>query len=310
MSRPTSVSYLQVQCPFPPPRDLGQEGVLECVANVSEGRRQQVVEQLARSCGPSLADVHSDPFHHRSVFTLVGPGRQVEEGARSLARAALASVDLNGHTGAHPRTGALDVVPFVALEGWPLADAGPLGRARACRARDSFAAWAARELGLPVFVYGPERSLPEVRRSAWQGLRPTYGPTGPHPSGGAVSAGCRPLLVAYNLWLEEADLDLARRVSAALRGPGVRALGLAVGGGVQVSLNLVSPLEVGPAEAWDRVSALAPVARAELVGLLPFAVLERVPEQRWEQLDLSAERTVEAALNGFGKAARHVPGRA
>jgi hypothetical protein len=102
--------------------------------------------------------------------------------------------------------------------------------------------------------------------------------------------------VAYNVWLAEPDVARARRVAAAVRSPAIRALGLAVGRRVQVSLNLVDPSTVGPAEAYDAVAALVPVAGAELVGLLPELVLRRVPAGRWAELDLGGDRTIEARL--------------
>ena len=149
----------------------------------------------------------------------------------------------------------LDVVPWVPLEGWPLRDAseGPATEA-ARRARDSFAAWAGTELRLPAFLYGPEQSLPQVRRGAWRtlrtGLRPVLAP--PDSRGGGRRL--RGLLVAYNLWLRGDDLGLAKATAAAVRRPAVRALGLPVAGGVQVSCNLVDPLRLGPADMWDRVA--------------------------------------------------------
>lgn len=278
--------------------------LLECVANVSEGRDAAVISRLGRSCGAVLADVHSDPHHHRSVFTMIGEATAVEAAARSLAEATLESVDLRLHSGAHPRTGALDVVPFVALEGWPLRDVRPAPAVAALEARDRFAAWAADHLHLPVYLYGPERALPDVRRGAWATLTPDLGPGWPHPSAGATAVGCRPLLVAYNLWLEQPDLLLARRVAAQLRSPEVRALGLEIGGHAQVSCNLVAPTVVGPAQVWDAVAAVAPIARAELVGMVPGAVLKGVPRVRWEQLGLSLDRALEQVL-----ARRHAPGQ-
>jgi glutamate formiminotransferase len=163
-------------------------------------------------------------------------------------------------------------------------------------ARDRFAAWLAGELGVPSFAYGPERTLPEVRRRAFRDLAPDAGPPAPHPTAGAAAVGCRPILVAWNVWLTEPDVGLARRVAAAVRGPHLRALGLPVAGGAQVSMNLVSPDVVGPAEAWDRVAALAPVDRAELVGLVPGSVLARIDPARWSRLDLAEERTIDHRL--------------
>ena len=258
--------------------------MLECGGNVSEGRRPEVVAALGNAAGDALLDVHTDPDHHRSVLTVVG-----ETAPRSIAAVAVARIDLDHHAGAHPRMGAVDVVPFVPLADATLADAEA--------ARDRFATWLGDDLGVPAFVYGRGRpSLPEIRREAFRRLNPDAGPPAPHPSAGATAVGARPFLVAYNLWLAEPDLGLARSVAAELRSPAVRALGLAVGSGVQVSLNLLEPQSVGPAMVYDAVAARARVRRAELVGLAPEAVLSAVDPGRWAQLDLSADRTVEGRL--------------
>lgn len=263
---------------------MGQDrSVLECVLNLSEGRRAEVVAELAAAAGGDLLDVHSDPDHNRSVFTLVGT-----EAPRAVTRAAVARLDLRDHTGVHPRIGVVDVVPFVALTGSTTADAR--------RARDDYATWIADELRVPAFLYGPERSLPDIRRGAFTSFPPDRGPATPHPTAGAVAVGVRPVLMAWNLWLAEDDLATARSIAADLRGPDVRALGLAVGDAVQVSMNLLDPQRTGPAEIYDRVAARAPIARAELVGLLTDEVLRSVPPERWTQLDVGPDRTVEARL--------------
>lgn len=262
--------------------------MLECVVNVSEGRDQVAISAIAEAAGAGLLDVHTDPDHHRSVFTLVGL-----DAPRRVASEAVARLDLTAHRGVHPRLGVVDVVPFVPLDDATMADAQA--------ARDAFAAWLVATHDVPVFLYGPERSLPEVRRGAFRELAPDLGPSRPHPTAGATCVGCRPVLVAYNLWLAGSSLPEARRIAAAVRGPHVRALGLAVGDGVQVSLNLVEPDAVGPAEAYDLVQDAAraaggSVARAELVGLLPRAVVQRIPAARWDELDVGPERTIEARL--------------
>lgn len=257
--------------------------MLECVLNLSEGRRVGVVAGLAATAGDDLLDVHSDPDHNRSVLTLVGT-----DAPRAVARAAVERLDLRTHRGVHPRIGVVDVVPFVALSGSTAADA--------LRARDDFAAWIATELGVPAFLYGPERSLPDVRRGAFGDLRPDHGPSEPHPTAGAVAVGARPVLVAWNLWLADGDLATARSIATELRGPDVRALGLQVGDDVQVSMNLVNPLRTGPAEVYDRVAARARIRRAELVGLLTDEVLCSVPSTRWDELDLGPDRTVESRV--------------
>jgi glutamate formiminotransferase / 5-formyltetrahydrofolate cyclo-ligase len=135
-----------------------------------------------------------------------------------------------------------------------------------------------------------------VRRTAWRTRHPDVGPDRPHPSAGAVCVGAREALVAYNVWLASGDVDEARRVAAAVRGPHVRALGLQVGARAQVSMNLVDPLVVGPAAVFDLVAELAATAGTELVGLVPAAVLHQVPADRWAALDLGPTRTIEARL--------------
>ena len=262
--------------------------VLECVVNISEGRRRPAVDEVAAAGGNCLLDVHVDPHHNRAVLTLAG-NDGLEEAVREVVARAVAAIDLRDHTGVHPRLGAVDVVPFV-----PLSDSG-MGDAIA--ARDRFAAWAAHDLGLPCFLYGPERSLPEVRRRAFVDLAPDVGPPDPRPGAGAVCVGARPVLVAYNVWLAPGVSPAeARAVAAAARGPAVRALGLDVGGQTQVSMNLVDPMAVGPAEAYDTVAALVAVDRAELVGLVPAAVVEAVDRSRWAELDLDPSRTIESRL--------------
>lgn len=265
--------------------------MLECVANVSEGRDAARLDALAAAAeagGAALLDVHADPEHHRSVFTLVGPA--VPAGARSLARRAVELLDLRFHRGAHPRLGVLDVMPFIELD--PTRD-----QQEARRARDDFAIWAGAELGLPCFLYGPGRSLPEVRRGAFSILAPDTGPPAPHPTAGAVAVGLRPPMVAYNLWLRDQDLAMARALAGRLRGAAVRALGFDLDGRAQLSFNLIEPSRVGPADIYDRaVAAGARVDRAELVGLVPSAVLEAIPERRWTELGLSRAVTIEERL--------------
>jgi glutamate formiminotransferase len=263
---------------------VGQDAlVLECVVNVSEGRREDRLGIIAAAAGVALLDVHRDSDHHRAVLTLVGT-----DAPRRVAAAAVAELDLRAHDGVHPRLGVVDVVPFVPLGAATMADA--------VNARDAFAAWAGDDLGVPCFLYGEERSLPHVRREAWSTLAPDTGPREPHPTAGAMCVGARPPLVAYNVWLVEPDLALARRIAAAIRGPHIRALGLAVGRRVQVSMNLIAPEVLGPAAAYDLVAAQAPAAGAELVGLVPQDVLVAIAPERWNELDLGPDRTIEARL--------------
>jgi glutamate formiminotransferase len=271
--------------------------VLSCAINCSEGRDELVLAELARAAGGALLDLHADPWHHRCVLTLGGSSAAVGTAARRVAAAAVERIDLRRHRGVHPRLGVVDVVPFTPLPAYEASAAdGPLRPApldEALRARSAFCAWAGEELGIACFFYGPERALPDVRRGAFGVLGPHCGPRPPDPARGACCVGARDALVAYNIVLAGGDLPLARRVATVVRSPVLRTLGLPTGNEVQVSCNLVAPHVLGPAEAVDLVAARVPVARTELVGLLPAAVLARVPPARWGELDLSSEHTIE-----------------
>jgi glutamate formiminotransferase len=262
--------------------------MLACVINVSEGRNLEVIAEIGASAEDHLLDVHSDADHHRSVFWLAGP--DTRDAAGALTVKAIELLDLADHAGVHPRIGVVDVVPFVPLAGASMATA--------VDARRAFAEWAGHDLSLPCFWYGEgTRTLPEVRRGAFREFAADTGPASPHPTAGACAVGARPALVAYNLWLAHSDLDAARAIARAVRSEHVRALAMVCGDHVQVSCNLIDPLVVGPAEIYDAVARHVPIARAELVGLLGRDVLARVPPARWDQLDVSDDRTLEARLH-------------
>jgi glutamate formiminotransferase len=254
--------------------------VLECVVNISEGRNLAVLQALSQSAGTSLLDIHTDADHNRSVFTMLGT-----KPTRLLAKHAIDLLTLQGHEGVHPRLGVVDVVPFVALRGSHDSDA--------LLARNDFAAWAAHELGVPCFLYGPERTLPDIRRNAWKSLLPDIGPAEPHPTAGAMCVGVRELLVAYNVFLETDDIAVAHEIVRAIRRPGVRALAFAVDGFAQISMNLVDLHTVGIESAYDAVAQHAAIQRAELVGLIPRFALDAIDESRWVQLDIGVESTIE-----------------
>ncbi|HZP28285.1 MAG TPA: glutamate formiminotransferase, partial [Acidimicrobiia bacterium] len=168
--------------------------MLECVVNVSEGRRRDVVDTIAAAAGPALLDVHVDGDHNRSVMTLGGAPAAVEDAARRLAQRAAGLVDLRAHEGVHPRLGVIDVVPFVALD--------DTARARAVDAAIAYAHWSADVLGVPVFLYGEAdkdgRTLPEARRDAFLRREPDVGPRVAHARLGATAVGARPVLLALN----------------------------------------------------------------------------------------------------------------
>lgn len=260
--------------------------MLVAAVNLSEGRLEEAT-RIGTSAGAGLLDIHADIHHNRSVLTL--GAEDTESIARVMVAEAVERLDLRAHRGAHPRMGVVDVVPFT-----PFSESSMV---EATDARDRFAHWAADELGMPVFIYGTDRSLPSIRRDAFVRMSPDYGPPQPHPTAGAMCVGSRRPMLAWNLWLGVRDLPLARAISAELRRiPGVRSLAFDLDGRTQVSCNLISPLETPPQVVYDAVAERAPVAGCELVGLLPDAVLRQVPETRWAQLDLSVEQTVEWRL--------------
>jgi len=196
--------------------------------------------------------------------------------------------DVRQHVGVHPRIGIIDVVPFVPLENSTIE--------QAIQARNEFAEFAASELKIPSFVYGPERDLPEIRKRAFIDLTPDFGPNQAHPTAGAICVGARQVLVAYNIWLKNSTIEDGRRIAREIRSPQVRTLGLQLGSEIQVSMNLISPDVAGPDFVFDEVAKRAEISRAELVGLVPARVLTQISKSRWTELDLSKEKTIEWCL--------------
>lgn len=261
--------------------------VLESVPNVSEGRDPAVVEAIAdalSSAGAHVLDVHVDPDHHRSVVTLVGDERALEDGLVAGIDEARRRIDLRRHTGVHPRVGAADVVPVVPLARSDLARAAAVARSVGRRVGD--------ELGLPVFLYG---ALADGRRPAFYRrggpatmqarvddgeLRPAYGPRRLDPAAGAVLVGVRAPLLAFNLEVG-GSFDAAAALAAAVREssgglPGVQALALELASGIQLSTNVIDLDATPPHVLVERVleEAVArglDVGAGELVGLIPAA---------------------------------------
>ena len=271
--------------------------MFECVVNVSEGRRLDVLDALSYAAGPSLRDRHADATHNRSVFTLIHDREELRRGVVSLIVSAMDRLDLRQHEGVHPRFGVVDVVPFVALEKSRMGEA--------CALRDEIAAWMSHSFDVPVFLYGELRdgsfrTLPEVRRGAFRTLAPDMGPSVPHALHGASALGARGVLVAWNLWVSRISLEEGREIAKSIRQPEVRALAFQIGDFVQISCNLIDPTCVGPSFVYDRVLGLVKdgvIDHAELVGLIPEASLRAEDPKRWDQLGLSLDRTIEARLS-------------
>lgn len=258
--------------------------------NVSEGRHEPAIAAIAAAFGPGLLDVHSDPDHHRSAYTLAGAPGELAEAVLRGAAAAVKLLTLNRHDGIHPRVGVLDVAPIVYRQ--------PADRGAACAEALVLADRLGSELALPVFLYGSlaggrtrahlRRGGPDelARRIVAGEVRSDFGPGRLHPTAGAVLVAARPPLVAFNVELAApATLEDARTIAARIREggseglPGVRAIGLWLGhrGCAQVSTNVEDPARTSLAAVVAAVSRHAVPAGAELVGLAPQAALDDFP---------------------------------
>ena len=293
--------------------------VLECVPNISEGRDLAAVARIADAValvpGVRVLDRHSDAVHHRSVLTLVGAAAPLRAAVLALFEATLTEVDVSAHHGAHPRIGAVDVVPFVPLTGATMADAVAAAR--------TTAAEVAARFGVPVFLYeaaatrAERRALQDVRRGQFEGLaaklrrpewQPDFGPAVPHPRLGAVAIGARGLLVAYNINLATTRLDVATRIAAVVREssgglPCVKAMGLALPdrGLVQVSMNLTDIDRTSIADVFEAVSREAAragveVLESEVVGLVPARALLGAATRFLRLPQFGADRLLETRL--------------
>ena len=287
----------------------GAVGPLLAVPNVSEGRDPVVIDAIGRafvSGGARLLDVHADPDHHRSVYTLAGPPGQLAQALAAGAREAIARVDLGAPRGSHPHVGGLDVAPLVHLDA---------SRRGAACAEALVAAHELGALGVPVFLYGAlagGRTRAELRRGGVERLarrltdgelRPDFGPSGLHPTAGATLVAARPPLIAFNVELEPpATLEDATAIAADLREggphglPGVRAIGLTLSARddvAQVSFNVEDHEVVPLAALLAAVAARAAVAGCELVGLAPRRAFAGFPVD----VPVRNRRTVEDALD-------------
>jgi glutamate formiminotransferase len=297
--------------------------MVECVPNFSEGRDLKIVDLLEHAIAsvPGAAVLHrtSDIDHNRSVITFAGGASSVAEAAFRAADAAQKLIDVAAHSGAHPRVGALDVLPFVPLEGSTLEDCVKLAHATGARI------W--RDLGIPVYFYEAaalrpdRRKLEDVRRGQFEQLRqlavtdesrkPDIGGPGLHPSAGAVIVGARKFLIAFNINLRTTDVaiakDIARRVRASSGGlPGVKALGLDLPSRklVQVSMNLTDFEQTGLDTVYLAVSHLAAdrgieIEESELIGLMPRNALERAVAGFLKLEKFDTHRVVENRLEAI-----------
>ena len=293
--------------------------VIECVPNVSEGRRPDVIDAMLgairRVEGVRLLDHSSDASHNRSVLTMVGEAAPLQEAVLALYASAIDAIDLRAHQGEHPRLGAVDVVPFIPIEGATMADCVALARETGANVAARFA--------LPVFLYEDAATTParvnleEIRRGEFEGLpakmarpewAPDFGPPRPHPTAGATVIGARMPLIAFNINLATDRLDVAKSIAAAVRHSSggfrfVKAMGvtLADRGIVQVSMNLTNYEKTPIFRVFDAVKREAArygvaVLASEIVGLVPAAALVSTAEYFLQLEDFKAGQVLETRL--------------
>jgi len=275
--------------------------IVESIPNISEGRKLDVVERIVaavqQTAGVRVLDYSSDASHNRSVITLVGDPASVRNAILALYEAVVPAVDLRSHSGEHPRVGAVDVVPFVPIEGVTMAECVALAR--------EVGAAVAERFGVPVFLYeeasdNPGRkNLEDIRRGEFEGLAakmatpgwtPDFGPATPHEAAGASVIGARMPLIAYNINLNTDRLDVARKIAAAVRHSSgglryVKAMGVKLDDRnlAQVSINLTNYQKTPVHRVFDMVAREAArygvaVLESEVIGLIPAAALTAAAE--------------------------------
>ncbi len=268
--------------------------IVECVPNFSEGRRREVIDEIAAAIsavpGARVLDVKSDADHNRTVVTFVGEPEVVEEAAYRGVERAVDLIDMEKHRGEHPRLGAADVVPFVPISGVTMAECVEMARRLGERI--------GRELSIPVYLYEkaatrPERrNLADIRQGEYEGLRaeigtnpqraPDFGPARIGKAGATV-VGARLPLIAFNVYLSTDDVEIARAIARAVRHSSgglryVKALGLLVEGQAQVSMNLTGYRQTPIHRVLEMIRREAArygvsVVRSEVVGLIPNEAL-------------------------------------
>jgi glutamate formiminotransferase / 5-formyltetrahydrofolate cyclo-ligase len=293
--------------------------IIECIPNISEGQQLDVVAAIADGLqaipGVRVLDVQSDAAHHRSVLTFAGDAQAVKQAVLELYGRAISAIDLRVHKGEHPRLGAVDVCPFVPIEGVTMADCVALAK--------EVGAEVAARFNLPVYLYEEaavtpaRRNLEDIRRGEFEGLpakmqqpewSPDFGPKAPHTSAGATVIGARMPLIAYNINLATDRLDVAKKIASAIRMSSggfryVKALGLALGerGVVQVSMNLTNYEKTPIFRVFEVVKREAArygvnVLESEIVGLVPSAALTQAAAFYLQLEGFSSDQVLENKL--------------
>ena len=291
--------------------------LVECVPNISEGRRAEVISKVAAAItavpGVRLLDQTSDADHNRSVFTFAGDPDAVRQAAHALVDVALAEIDMRMHAGAHPRLGAVDVVPFVPISGITMDEAVALAH--------RFGREVGEKHRVPVYFYAnaalrAERTkLGDIRnKTQYEGLAeamktthvPDAGATAFHERSGGMVVGARPFLIAFNIELDTSDVKIAKKIAKEIREssgglPGIQALGFELTDPprAQVSMNVLDFNVTSLATVWREVETRAAAAgvkilRGELIGLIPLDAALQVTASALKLDGFDRTRVIEA----------------
>ncbi len=296
--------------------------LVECPLNFSDGQHPDVIDAMAQAAqrkAVQILDMSSDPDHNRSVITFIGAPAAVQESAFAIVARARELIDLRRQRGAHPRIGAVDVVPFVPVRGISMDECVQMARTTGERI--------GRELHIPVYLYEQaasaphRRNLADIRHGEFENLatkmqdplwKPDFGPAAPHPSAGAVVVGARTYLVAFNVYLGTKDIHIAKTIARAVRQrdgglANVKALGLFIKERdmVQISMNLVDPFRTPIYHVMEAVRSEAerfgvPVVESELIGLLPLEALVETARYYLQLHGLRSEHVLENRLTHLG----------
>ena len=293
--------------------------ILECVPNFSEGRSLETIEKIVQPFrgreGVKLLDYQRDEDHNRCVVTVVGEPEPLKTAVLEAMEAAIAAIDMRTHEGQHPRMGAVDVVPFIPVKGVAMPEAVELSR--------QVAQAAAQRLKLPIFLYEESataehrRNLADVRKGQFEGMaekirqpgwKPDFGPDEIHPSAGVTAMGARMPLVAYNVNLGTANLEIAsdiarkiRHLSGGLRYCKAIGIDLKDRGIVQVSINMTDYTRTALYRVFELIRIEArrwgvPVVGSEIVGLVPMGALIDTAAYYLQLENFKAEQVLESRI--------------
>ena len=291
--------------------------LVECVPNFSEGKDRESIQAIfaaAETLGVKVFELESNPDHNRCLFTIVGEPEAVLTSAFATIKKATELIDMTKHHGEHPRIGATDVVPFVPVSGVTLEECVKLSMDLAKKVAD--------ELKVPVYLYEasatkPERvNLADVRKGEYEGLgkeiksnpdkKPDFGPSEFHPTAGAMVIGARNYLVAFNVNLDTADVEVAKTIAGKIREkggglPAVKALGFFVDGLAQVSMNLCDFTKTNFDEAYRAVVKLAQemgveVTSSEIYGMVPLDSIVQAVVTSFKAKSFKSEQVLEKKL--------------